>query len=172
MIQKKQKQELEVLLTCNDQSARYGMALTAEEAGELMHCRDESLRKYQRIEFGKGVLDKLIFAFCDSQYLDQYNYLDMLKKLQDIFYQFKNESQDCLTDDELLAFMKEQFEGVCAGDTEYLEQTCLSRFAKAIRAGYKGYEKNGTKQEYEKFSEEQRWDSGLYMEVLKDLFWR
>ena len=50
-----------------------------------------------------------------------------MEELQDIFYSFKNEAMDLLTDDELLTFMKEQFEEICMGDTEYLESTCLSK---------------------------------------------
>lgn len=100
------------------------------------------------------------------------NYADTLKELQDIFYLFKNESKDKLTDDELFTFMREQFDDVCAGDTTYLADTCLERFAQAIRAGYTGYIETQGYNEYEQFSEEQRWDRELYMQVLKELFWR
>lgn len=170
--QQKQEYELKEILDCNKQSSQYGLSLTKEEAYQLACSRNESLKKYQRVEFGKGILDKLIDTFCDSQYIDQYHYLDMLTELQDIFYLFKNECADKLTDDELLTFMKEQFETVCAGDLEYLEQTCLGRFAAAVRAGYTGYTKSGGSKEYEQFSEEQRWDKELYMETLKELCWR
>lgn len=56
--------------------------------------------------------------------------------------------QDEITDDELLHFMKEQYEGICYGDQyegicygdlDYLEGTCLCNFAQAIRAGYEGH---------------------------------
>ena len=50
----------------------------------------------------------------------------------ELFYEFRNETDDRLTDDELLAFMKEQFEGVCFGDLEYLGGTCLERFAASV----------------------------------------
>ena len=92
-------------------------------------------------------------------------------RLQDIFYCFKNEAEDQLTDDELLSFMREQFEEICMGDTEYLESTCLPRFAAAIRAGYRGYQKSGGNGEYENLSQEARWDKDLYMDVVKELFW-
>ena len=167
----KQKQEMELLISNNEKTERFGLSLTKESAKELMLCRNESLRKYRRVEFGNGILDKLIFTFCDSQYIMQDNYLKSLAKLQDIFYEFKNEAQDKLTDDELLTFMKEQFESVCYGDLNYLETTCLERFAAAIRGGYKGYEKSGGHKEYEQFDTEQRWDNELYYEVVKELFW-
>lgn len=167
----KGKAELELLTACNEKSEHFGLSLTREESQELILCRNESLRKYKRVEFGSGILDKLIFTFCDSQYIEQDNYLETLEKLQDIFYEFKNESMDRLTDDELLTFMREQFEGVCFGDLDYLENTCLERFSAAIRAGYTDYKSSGAHNEYSRFSEEKRWDKDLYMKVAKELFW-
>lgn len=167
----RKEEELSVLLSCNETSCEFGLVLSAEEAGELAQCRDDSLRKYQRVELGAGMLDKLIETFCDSQYLYQENYLDTLEELEDIFYEFKNLSGDKLTDGELLNFMKEQFEEVCFGDTEYLEGTCLDRFAEAIRSGYQGYKATDGKHQYDQFSQEQRWDKELYLAVLRDLCW-
>ncbi len=81
---------------------------------------------------------RIIYTFCDSSFLFQGNYADSLIRLQEIFYLYKNEMLDEISDDELLNFMKVQFETVCSGDFDYLESTCLNIFAQAIRAGYKG----------------------------------
>ena len=142
---RKEKKELSVLMQCNEKTESFGLSLTEEDAHELVLCRNASLKKYRRVEFGEGILDKLIFTFCDSQYINQENYREVMEELQDIFYSFKNEAMDLLTDDELLTFMKEQFEEICMGDTEYLESTCLPRFACAIRSGDRGYVKSGGK---------------------------
>ncbi|HKM20776.1 MAG TPA: DUF6323 family protein, partial [Lachnospiraceae bacterium] len=40
---------------------------------------------------------------------------------------------DEATDDELIDFMKEQFEGECQGSLEHLEDTSLEQFARDIR---------------------------------------
>ena len=85
------------------------------------------------MEFGKGVLEKLVYAFCDSDYIYQENYAETLARLQDIFYLYKNESMDELTDDELIDVMREAFDGECQGSLEYLEETCLEKFAREIR---------------------------------------
>lgn len=66
----------------------------------------------------------------------QENYADTLMRLQDIFYLYKNESLDELTDDELLEYMKEKFDGICAGDLDYLEGTVLDTFAREVRDRY------------------------------------
>ena len=111
----RQKDELAMLDAYNQKTEMFGLALTKEEAKALIVSRDESLKKYGRVEFGKGILDKLVYSFCDSQYISRENYLAVLTRLQDIFYHFKNESQDKLTDDELLTFMRQQYESCVTG---------------------------------------------------------
>lgn len=59
--------------------------------------------------------------------------------LQDIFYLYKNETRDELTDEELLHFMKEQFETICFWDLDDLEGTCLDIFSQAVRVGYTSF---------------------------------
>ncbi len=124
------KQEL---LKNNDYTSQFGLSLSEEEIEELMMVRRECLQKHQRVEFGKGVLEKLIYAFCDSSYVYQENYADTLARLQDIFYLYKNEAMDELTDDELIEFMRKSFDEKCQGSLEYLEETCLEKFARSIR---------------------------------------
>lgn len=171
LMQKKKEYELTALLAYNEKTEKFGLSLTQEEAEELVASRNESLKEHQRIEFGEGILDKLIYVFCDSQYISQNNYLEQLKKLQDVFYFFKNECKDKLTDEELIQFMKEQYEDVCMGDIQYLADTCLVRLAQAVNRGYSGYKKSEGKGAYELLSEEKRWDKELYMQVIKELFW-
>ena len=170
--QQKKQQELAQLISFNQKTEAFGLVLSPEEAAELAECRNNSLKKWRRIEFGKSILEPLIWTFCDSPYLNQNNYVEMLKRLQEIFYEFKNETADQVTDQELLNFMREQFDDVCAGDVDYLEETCLDRFAAGVRAGYRDYKGTDGRGSYEPFSTETRWDKDLYMEALKDLCWR
>ena len=46
--QGKQSQELARLAACNEDTARFGLSLSQEEAPELAACRNESLRKWRR----------------------------------------------------------------------------------------------------------------------------
>ena len=98
--------------------------------------------------------------------------MESLTRLQEIFFLYKNETLDEISDEELLNFMKEQFETVCFGDFDYLEGTCLDIFAQAVRAGYRGYQQTGGRGEYAEFDEILRWDRELYLEVLRDLCWK
>lgn len=181
MVFEQQKQELQKVLKCNEKTEKYGLVLSKEDAGILLAARENTLKEQQRIEFFEGILPKLIETFCDSPYLGQDTYVETLTELQDVFYLFKNESLDLMTDDELLSFMKEQFDGICYGSIEYLSETCMERFSRAIRAGYKGYQKsacrgeydgyqkNASRGDYEQFSEEARWDRDVFLEVWNEL---
>mgnify|MGYP001108196352 FL=1 len=165
----KQTQVKEVLARNRD-TEKFGLALSEREAQLLVAERGEVLRKERRVEFGQGILPKIIDTFCDSAYITQDSYCDTLIRLQEIFFLYKNEMLDEITDDELLEFMREQFDGVCCGELDYLEGTCLDLFAQAIRAGYSGYEATGGRGEFEKFDLVKRWDKELYLAALMDLF--
>lgn len=148
---------------------RFGLTLTEEEAKMLLQERERCLKEQHRVEFGESILPKLIQAFCDSDFVSGENYADVLARLQEIFYLFKNESLDLLTDDELLAFMREQYEDTCFGNLDYLEGTCLEVFVQAVRAGYRGYQGTGGRGEFEQFDIAPRWDRGLYLAALANL---
>lgn len=170
MVLLQQKNQLAGVLETNRMTEKFGLVLSEADAGLLLKERARVLREQRRVEFGGGILPKLIEEFCDSDFIDQDHYVDTLIRLQEIFYHYKNEMHDEITDDELLHFMREQFENVCFGDPDYLEGTCLSVFAGAVRAGYRGYTASQGYGEYGKFDEVKRWDRELYMEALKDQF--
>lgn len=164
----KQTQTAQILET-NRYTEAYGLVLSREDAQVLAQERADALKRERRVEFGQSILPAVIYVFCDSPYIMQENYRDALIRLQEIFYLYKNEMLDEITDDELLEFMREQFDGVCCGDFDYLEGTCLDLFAQAIRAGYSGYTGTGGRGEFEKFDIVTRWDRELYLEVLREL---
>lgn len=120
---------------CNEISGRFGLALTDRQMLNLTRRRQEALKATGRVEFGQGVLTKLVAAFRDSPYIMQRNYEETLAELQDIFYYFKNESLDILTDDELIEAMKLLFDGKAHGSTDYLAGTALEELCYILRGG-------------------------------------
>ena len=128
------KNQLQKVMDMNAKTERFGLSLTEEDARMLVEKRLESLKEQQRVEFGEGILPKPIFTFCDSPYLDQGNYADTIAQLQEIFYLYKNESMDELSDDELLSLMKEAFDGECQGSLDFLQETVLEKYARKIRS--------------------------------------
>ena len=118
----------EEIRCCNTLNQLYGLTLTEADITELVELRGQALHNTDRVEFGGGILPKLIRAFCKSAYVDSYNYAATLGDLQDAFYYFKNESGDRFSDDELIEFMEKVFNGQAHGSTDVttisLEQLC------------------------------------------------
>lgn len=110
----------EEIRRCDELNRLYGLTLTEDDITELVHLRGEALRNTGRVEFGGGILPKLIRAFCKSPYVDSFNYAQTLGELQDAFYYFKNESGDIFSDDELIEFMERVFNGRAEGSAELL----------------------------------------------------
>ncbi|HWT74456.1 MAG TPA: DUF6323 family protein [Mobilitalea sp.] len=147
------------LQQCNDVTAKFGLQLTEPEIGQLIEHRKEALEKNGRIEFGGGVIQKMIMEFADSAYLYQENYAETLIELQECFYYFKNESMEILSDDELIKRMKMYFDDVCHGSIEYLQTTMLENYCRDIRYDTKEYEEmNGYEDNYIDFMDYERED--------------
>ena len=171
MVLLQRQNQLVKVLETNDAAVRYGLELSEEEAELILKERENALCEEKRVEFGEGIVPKLINEFCDSAYIDRNNYAETIIRLQEIFYLYKNEMEDEITDDELLHLMREQFDYLCFGDLDYLESTCLANFAQAIRAGYRGYRGSDGRGEYSKFDDAGRWDYDLYLAALAELCW-
>lgn len=157
------------LYEANEYTEKFGLSLTKDMALKLMERRNEALRNEGRVEFGTGILTKLIYAFCDSDYVNAGEWDEILGRLTEIFYLYKNEMNDEITDDELIAFMRQQYDEVCCGDLDYLEGTCLNLFAQAIRAGYRGYVNSGGYHEYDQFDLRARWSHEEFIAALNEL---
>ena len=131
-----QKHAVEELVRCNDFTARFGLILSHQDAVELVETRSLALKSNGRIEFGGGVVEKIIRRFCDSPYISMHNYAETLHDLTDMFYYYKNETLDLLNDDDLIEFMKKRFDGICQGSLELLSGRELYNMARDIRFGY------------------------------------
>ncbi len=121
---------------CNELNQLYGLTLTEADITELVELRGQALRSTGRVEFGGGILPKLIRAFCKSPYVDQFNYASVLGDLQDAFYYFKNESEDRFSDDDLIEFMEKVFNGKAEGSTELLCSISLEELCRWARNNF------------------------------------
>lgn len=130
-----QRQAVGAIMACNQFSSEHGLTLTQEQAAELVETRSLSLRANGRVEFSGGVIDRLIRAFCTSPYLSMQNYAATLHELTEIFYYYKNETLDQISDDELIRFMAQSYNGPCGGSLELLAGRELEGLAHRLRFG-------------------------------------
>ena len=126
----------EEIRCCDELNRFYGLKLTEADITELVELRGQALRSTGRVEFGGGILPKLIRAFCKSPYIDPYTYAATLGELQDAFYYFKNESEDRFSDDELIEFMANVFNGQAHGSAEVLTTISLEELCRWARNGF------------------------------------
>lgn len=146
---KRKQIEIANIKKCNEYTSKHGLILSDNQINNLLERRKDILRETGRIELRGGIIDKLIKEFCDSPYINQENYEETLYELIEIFYEYKNETMDLMTDDELIEFMKKSFDGVCQGDLEYLSGTVMRRMKNNLLKGKPlGYlEEEGEKNE-------------------------
>ncbi|WFR58680.1 DUF6323 family protein [Anaerocolumna sp. AGMB13025] len=130
------KEQADEIRKCNEYTSKFGVTLTEEEIRGLLINRKEALKSSGRIELSGGILKKLILEFCDSTFIEQEVYAQTLEVLQEMFYYFKNEALDEVSDDELIHIMKEYFDTECQGSLEYLQETTLEEICRNIRYGY------------------------------------
>ena len=100
-------QQAQELLSCNDDTAAYGLRLTPQQAQALLDTRSAALRKTGRVELGGTILRRMILTFRDSPYLTAENYEATLHELVDAFYHFKTETEDRGGDEALLRDMQQ-----------------------------------------------------------------
>ena len=127
------------LIKCNEQSIYYNLKLTKKDAEFLISVRDEALKRQGRIEFGGGIVKKIIEKFYDSPYIHQFNYCSIISELVEIFYYYKNETLDLIGDDELINLMKKFFDKSCFGSVELLKGRDLDKLAHNIKYNVKDY---------------------------------
>ena len=89
-----QKNQLEKVIETNKTTEQFGLVLSEQDAKLILEERKDTLQKQKRVEFGEGIVPKIIYEFCDSNYIDQNNYVDTIIRLQEIFYLYKNENRE------------------------------------------------------------------------------
>ncbi|ACA43497.1 hypothetical protein FDC22_03075 [Clostridium botulinum] len=134
-----EKQVFNDIIQCNEVTREYGLKLSEKDVKEIIDTRNIALQKSGRIEFNGQIINKIITSFCDSPYISQYNYGETINELVEIFYNYKNETLDYISDDELIEIMKEKFDNYCQGSLEILEGKVLYKIAENIRNGFKDY---------------------------------
>lgn len=133
------KQTFLEIQKCNDETLEYGLKLSEEDIKIILETRKESLIKTGRVEFGGGLIQKIILAFCDSPYISQYNYIETIDDIIETFYYYKNETMDEIGDDDLISLMKNYFDNECQGSLDLLKYKYLDNIAHNVKYGVIDY---------------------------------
>ena len=128
------------ILALNDVSREYGLVLTAEDAKELSDIRERSLKDNERLEIGLGAMEGIIRRFSRSSFINQENYAYVIAEVTDLFYYIKTETDDRISDNELLDELYLRFEQRCRGSVDLLLGREGEILIRKINAG-ENYEK-------------------------------
>ncbi len=125
----------EEILALNEKSSKYGLILSEKEAAELSEIRNNAIVENDRIEIGCGAVKKIVDKFCSSRYLNAENYSYTLNELTYLFYYIKTETDDKISDNDLIEELFERFELYCRGSIDTLENREAERIIRKVNSG-------------------------------------
>jgi hypothetical protein len=131
------RESISDILEVNGTTAQTGLVFLPRQAAALLKARDLALEGSGRLELGGGMVKKLILAFYDSPFFQNGQAVETLESLLEIFYQLKNETFDTLGDDELIAFLRNRFDGECRGSMELLRDAAFHHLSRVIHGAAK-----------------------------------
>ena len=101
----------------NKAIAPFGLSLSPAQIAVLQKQEGQALSRTGRVCFGKSILPRLAAAFAGSPHIQARDWADTLGELTDLFYALKRETEDALSDDELIGRMARTFDGPAQGST-------------------------------------------------------
>ncbi len=128
--------QIQEIIELNERTRAYGLVLSSHEVMQLIEVRNQLLKGHGRIELGTETMKKLIDSFYMSPFIQQDDYMLTLMELQEVFYYMKNETEDQISDDELIEIIKDFFENYCRGSVELLQGREIETFARNQRIQY------------------------------------
>jgi len=135
------KEQVNKVLECNNRSLDFGLALTQKQVEQILETRDQALQTNQRIEFQSTIIEDIIEEFMDSQFITKYNYAEIIEGLIEIFYYYKDETEEYnLSDEEIIHYLKVAYDGVCQGSLDSLYEEQLSKLIDSISQNLDIYE--------------------------------
>ena len=123
------------LLELNSVSSGYGLVLSEEDAHSLSETRNRSVKENERVEIGGGAVPEIVKKFCTSRFVTQENYAYVLEEVTYLFYYIKTETDDRISDSELIDELFNRFELECRGSIDTLETRESERIIRKVNSG-------------------------------------
>lgn len=121
------KNEEKLIQKTNLVTKEKGLILTHKEIEELIINKNEALDNLSRIEV-TPIIDKIIYEFYDSPYIDNDNYFETINSFVEIFYIYEDKFGNKLSIEEIIKYLRDTFDNKVNGvvelliDTSYLER--------------------------------------------------
>lgn len=123
---------LKNILTLNEMTSKRNLYLQEKDISQIIETKNISLKELGRVEVKNNILERIIYEFYDSPYIDQTNYLETILDLTRIFYLYQDELSYKLTDEEIIIYLQDEFNNRCGGDLTLLETLSLSNLKEVL----------------------------------------
>ena len=109
----------------SEAGAPFGLTLSPAQTAALQKTEEHSLERTGRVCFGQSILPRLAAAFAGSPHIQPCDWADTLGEMTELFYALKSETEDRLSDDELISRMVRAFDGPAQGALSLLADCVL-----------------------------------------------
>ena len=122
------------LINMNEITKDKNLILSNEEILMLIENKNNTLKDIGRIEVGKSIIDGIVYAFYDSEYIDSDNYFETIYEIINIFYMFQDKFSDYLIDTEIIEYLRNSFDEL-GGSLELLGSVSFEKLNTKIMYG-------------------------------------
>lgn len=122
------------LVSMNEITKDKNLVLSQKEILMLIENKNSTLKDIGRVEIGKSIIDDLVYAFYDSDYIDSDNYFDTINELVNIFYMYQDKFSNYLTDAEIIEYLRNNFDEM-GGSLELLGSVSFDKLNTRIIYG-------------------------------------
>lgn len=132
MLNLKKNIEEKEILELNEITKDKGLYLSEKDVEDLIVNKAIILKENGRVEVGGTTIRNIIELFYDSSFIDKDNYLESIEELTNIFYKYQQEFYGVLSDEEILIYLKEEFDNIVMGSFTLLESDSLEKLKENV----------------------------------------
>lgn len=132
MLNLKKSVEEKGILELNEITKDKSLYLSEKDIEDLIVNKAIILKENGRVEVGGTTIKNIIELFYDSSFIDKDNYLESIEELTNIFYKYQQEFYGVLSDEEILIYLKEEFDNIVMGSFTLLESDSLEKLKENV----------------------------------------
>src|SRR5574344_1544124 len=121
---------LNEVMELNNVIKRHKLVITKQAATELINNRNNNLKERGLLEINSENLKNLILEFSVSEYITQPEYVYILEEVTNIFYDFRQQLPNRISDENIIKTLIDKFENRYFGSYKSLRDIPLEEFEK------------------------------------------
>ena len=149
------KKFIDNLMDLNAKAGNYGLTVTENAAREIAGYRQAALIENERVELNSGAITRLTSAFLQTRYLTQEDFAATMGEIINIFYYIKTETENSVSDDDLINEMLTVFTETCFGSIEVMQSKGLEKILRKYK-----FDDTNIWEDYENINWEDYYDNG------------